>query len=61
MQLVDYHKIGKILIPQLPEVINMQLLPVISIQIGNENNQIYQVEVILIPNQILVTKLKGNV
>ena len=49
---------------QLPEVINMYLLPKypeIIQQAGNENIQTYQVEVIIsILLQILITNLQGN-
>ena len=50
---------------KLPEVINMQLLPILSSiiqQTGSEKTQTYQVQdIILIKHQILVTNLQQNV
>ena len=50
---------------KLPEVINMYLLPILSIHYPAnkcENTQTYQVQdIILIKHQILVTNLQQNV
>ena len=50
---------------KLPEVINIQIFPMISVHYlvrGNKNTQTHHAEVLnLIKHQIVVTNLQGNV